>query len=61
MSNIEKSLNVIRMELGNLMQTGILNPAQYASIMAQLPVRNSHFLPSILPLNSLFTYLCAQY
>jgi len=45
MSNIEKSLNVIRAELGNLMQIGILNPAQYASIMAQLPVRDLSSLP----------------
>jgi hypothetical protein len=37
--SIERSLNTVRMELGFLSQSGVLNPQQYSSIMAQLPVR----------------------
>ena len=45
-----RSLGTIRTELEFLRDSGLLNPAQFQSIMSQLPVRiPSHRAPSSLP------------
>lgn len=39
-----RSLSTIRTELEYLRDSGLLNPAQFQSIMTQLPVRNLRIL-----------------